>query len=119
MKPCRKFHAGWLFLALSASACGAAPKEVEGQDAMLRPASGGGASTVTNDQRPINERFRNLDEYLAYLQKMDAPLDKPWYREVRPGIYQLQTGNFRPLGGTEPNREFTREELERKFGFSR
>ena len=42
--------------------------------------------------------------------------------EIRPGVYELQTGNLRILGADgeeEPagKRIFTREELERKFGF--
>src|SRR5437764_7992554 len=41
---------------------------------------------VTNAQLPISERFRSLDEYLAFLEKTQAPIDKPWYRQIRPGI---------------------------------
>lgn len=74
---------------------------------------------MTNAQLPINQRFRTLDEYLAWLAKTQAPIDKPWYREIRPGVYELVPGgNLRILGqeGAE-KRTFTREELERKFGF--
>jgi hypothetical protein len=74
---------------------------------------------VTNAQLPINQRFRSLDDYLAFLEKTQAPIDKPWYREIRPGEYELQSGNFRSLGSPAPKRVFTREELEKKFGFSR
>ena len=74
---------------------------------------------VTNAQLPISERFRSLDEYLAFLEKTQAPIDKPWYRQIRPGIYELQTGNFHQLGEKASKRVFTRDELERKFGFSR
>jgi hypothetical protein len=88
-----------------ATACGAAPT----------PAG----DKVTDAQLPINQRFHSLDDYLAFLEKTQAPIDKPWYRQVRPGVYELQTGNFRPLGAEVPKRTFTREELERKFGFSR
>ena len=69
---------------------------------------------------PIAQRFGNLDEYLVYLEKMNAPIDRPWYKRVRPDLYELQTGNFRPLGGSQKaKRVFTREELKRKFGFTR
>lgn len=73
---------------------------------------------MTNQQLPISQRFRTLDEYLAHLERTNAPIDKPWYRQIRPDVYELQTGNFRPLGGDIQQRAFTREELERKFGFT-
>lgn len=76
-------------------------------------------TNVTNHQVPINQRFRNLDEYLAHLERTQGPIDKPWYKEVRPGIYELQTGNLRLLGPGNEKRSFTRQELERKFGFSK
>ena len=106
------------FLA-SAGACGAAPNLVSG-NANGQAAAEQTGTSVSNEQRPIKQRFRNLDEYLAYLEKHHAPMDRPWYRQVRPGVYQLQTGNLRLLeeDGSEQQRTFTREELERKFGFS-
>lgn len=67
---------------------------------------------------PINERFPSLDAYLAYLEKR-SHMDGPWYREVRPGLYELQTGNLRLPDGGDRKRTFTREQLEKKFGFSR
>ena len=67
---------------------------------------------------PISERFPNLDAYLAYLEKR-SHVDGPWYRQVRPGVYELQTGNLRRLDGAREKRTYTREELERKFGFRR
>lgn len=73
---------------------------------------------MTNDPAPINQRFKTLDEYLLWLKQYAAPTDRAWYKEIKPGVYELQTGNFRPLEGTAaPQRIFTREELERKFGF--
>lgn len=67
---------------------------------------------------PINARFADLDAYLAHLRKQ-SHLDGAWYREIRPGVYELQTGNLRLTDGRNPKRVFTREELEKKFGFSR
>lgn len=67
--------------------------------------------------RAGDRSFRSLDEYLAWLREHAAPVDRPWYREVWPGLYQLQTGNLRRPG--RPARLFTRAELERKFGFRR
>lgn len=74
-----------------------------------------GAAPVTNLPYARGRSFRTLDEYLAFRRKSGA-IDLPWYREVRPGLYKLETGNLRPPG---PERYFTREELERKFGFER
>jgi hypothetical protein len=69
---------------------------------------------------PINEQFSTLDEYLAYLERTQGPVDGPWYRQIRPGVYELQTGNLRVLGDApEPKRLFTRQELELQFGFRR
>ena len=67
---------------------------------------------------PINRRFRDLDAYLAYLEKQ-SHIDGAWYRQVRPGVYELQTGNLRLPDGAPRRRIFTREELEKKFGFAR
>ena len=58
--------------------------------------------------------FTSLDDYLAFLKTRGA-YDVPWYREVRPGIYELVS---RRGPGAQPQR-FTREELARKFGFVR
>lgn len=70
------------------------------------------------DGAAISERFPTLDAYLAYLEKR-SHMDGPWYREVRPGVYELQTGNLRLPDGERRKRVFTRQELEKKFGFSR
>jgi hypothetical protein len=99
--------------AVMATACGAAPNVVASGP------PGRQATAVTDAQLPINQRFRSLDDYLAFLEKTQAPIDKPWYREIRPGVYELQTGNFRSLDERSPERVFTREQLEKKFGFSR
>ena len=57
--------------------------------------------------------FSSLDEYLAFLRKRGA-YDVPWYREIRPGVYELVT---RRAPGSQAQ-IFTREELERRFGFT-
>jgi hypothetical protein len=103
---------------LLASACSAslAPSESDGH-----PASNSKGNKVSEGSIPINQRFASLDQYLAYLEKTSAPVDGPWYKEVSPGLYQLQTGNLRVLSadGGEEKRTFTRQELEKKFGFSK
>jgi hypothetical protein len=59
--------------------------------------------------------FSSLDEYLAHLRRYAAPIDKPWYREVRPGVYERVTTRVpRP----EPQ-IYTRAQLMARFGFTR
>lgn len=60
--------------------------------------------------------FATLDAYLAYLREYAAPMDRPWYHEVRKDVFRKETGNLR--SGTEPQL-FTREQLEHRFGFRR
>ena len=69
---------------------------------------------VGNLPHARGQTFRTLDEYLAFLRNQGF-IDKPWYREIRPGIYELQTSRT----PAPERRTFTREELEKKFGFSR
>ena len=59
-------------------------------------------------------RFCSLDEYLAHLERAAAPIDQPWWKEIRPGVYQhMKTAtNARPETAT-------RAELLKRFGFSR
>ena len=102
-----------LVVAVAAPFAAAAPPPVA---APSQPPSPG--APVTDNRAPIRERFPDLDAYLGYLQKR-SHVDGAWYREIRPGIYELQTGNLRLEGPGATKRTFTREELERKFGFSR
>lgn len=60
--------------------------------------------------------FATLDAYIAYLEKYAAPIDRSWYRQIRPDIYRLETGNMREKPSSQI---FTRKELEMKFGFKR
>lgn len=60
--------------------------------------------------------FATLDAYIAYLGKYAAPIDRSWYRQIRPDIYRLETGNMREKPSPQI---FTRKELEMKFGFKR
>jgi hypothetical protein len=60
--------------------------------------------------------FTTLDAYLAHLRRYAATVDRPWYREVRPGVFRLETGTLR--SGAPPHLQ-TRAELERRFGFVR
>lgn len=70
---------------------------------------------ATDDPPPVRQRFATLDEYLAYLRLRAAPVGRAWYREIRPGVYEVVT-TIRPRG--EPQ-TYTREQLMERFGFSR
>ena len=111
---------GFAMVALAAAAltpaCAAPPRtEPDPSDTVQKPATEQ-LKPVTNAPIPINQRFRTLDDYLAFREK-GAAIDKAWYREIRPGVYQLETGNYR--GPAIEKRIFTRAELMRKHGFTR
>jgi hypothetical protein len=68
---------------------------------------------VANLPYARGKSFRTLDEYLAHLETQGA-VDLPWWREIRPGVYERVTSM------PEARREVaTREELMRRFGFAR
>ncbi len=104
--------------ALFASSCGAAPGNMQLAETGRENAVATKGISVTSNDRAIAEQFRSLDEYLLHLQQVQAPVDGPWYKEVQPGMYELQTGNLH-LDDDNVKRSFTREELERQFGFKK
>lgn len=59
------------------------------------------------------KRFRTLEEYLAHLERLGA-IDLPWWREIRPNVYERVVR----MRGAHPETA-TREELMRRYGFSR
>jgi hypothetical protein len=62
----------------------------------------------------MGKSFATLDAYLAHLQCFAGPIDKPWWREIRPGVYEhvMSATNARPEIAT-------RAELMKRFGFSK
>jgi hypothetical protein len=111
---------GLAWMALMVAACLAAP-------AVAAPLRRDPQPVVSAPARPaearpapagVSERFVDLDAYLAYLEKR-SHLDGGWYRQVAPGLYELQTGNLRRTDGAKGRRTFTREELRKTFGFAR
>jgi len=99
--------------------------------AFMQPSSalagdrGKGQKAVMDDDRtPEAERaalpfaqgrtFATLDAYLAFLERRGA-MDIPWYRETRPGVYEL-VGRRTPGA---PPKIFTRKQLMERFGFTR
>ena len=69
---------------------------------------------IPNLPYAMGRRFRTLDEYLVHLKCRAAPIDLPWWREVRPGVYRHET--TKPGA---PQQLATRAELMERFGFSR
>jgi hypothetical protein len=115
--------------AIAATACAAAlpqhnrPDRHWTKDLRKTPAT---PPAPSDSQAPVADlphapgrTFATLDAYLAYLRDYAGPTGRPWYREIGPGMYRYETGNFKPLAptGQTPPRQFTREELERRFGF--
>jgi len=110
MRTATKLELGIAAVLLPVAALAAPLKQAE-------PLANFPGKTVIEDPRPISRRFADLDAYLAYLRRQ-AAIDRAWYREIRPGVYELQAGgNLRLDGGGKTQRVFTRDELERKFGF--
>ena len=109
-------------LSVMASACSEPPNLVERNGAAGQPVSAKVENGMNSNGVPVNKRFATLEAYLAWLRQTQAPVDGSWYEEVRPGLYQLHTGNLRvltPEGEAAPGKQtFTREELARQFGFS-
>ena len=100
------------------SACGAASTSGVPANSDVQSATTAKGNKVTDDAAgaPLNQRFRSLDDYLAFLE-LESHHDGKWYKEIRPGVYELQTGNLH-LDNDRQKRIFTRDELAKKFGFS-
>lgn len=73
---------------------------------------------VTDTNKTNSQRFASLDDYLIHLERVERPVGGPWYAEVSPGIYELQTGNLKLDAPNEQQTRFTRAELAGKFGFA-
>jgi hypothetical protein len=110
--------AACLFVGALNSACNAAPGNVVQTKENRHPPTKAAESSVTNQALPINRQFRNLDEYLAHLERQSHVGGKS-YKQIKPGLYELQTGNLHLDTPSGEKRIYTREELEKKFGFSK
>jgi hypothetical protein len=111
-----------LSVGLPTSACSGSVTGPASSDTDSGKASERMGNIVSDTNLPVNKRFRTLDQYLAYLEQTQGPVDGPWYKEVSPGMYQLQTGGNLHLdvpADAKEKRLFTRQELEKKFGFSK
>lgn len=67
---------------------------------------------IANLPFAMGKRFATLDAYLAHLQCFAGPIDKPWWKETRPGVYEHVTTatNAKPEVAT-------RAALMKRFGF--
>lgn len=116
----RKRHPWALPILLMSSAACSEPRPAQSAGAFSEPRESNVAQDRSNGPAVTDlpfaqgRSFTSLDEYLAFLRKRGA-YDVLWYREIRPGVYELVT---RRAPGREPQ-TFTREELERRFGFTR
>lgn len=106
---------------LFGAACSASVNDPAPINSSDHPAAKQMGNAVIQSETPINKRFGSLDEYLAHLELTQGPVDGPWYKKVGADMYELQTGNLKldRADGVEEKRLFTRQELEKKFGFSK
>ena len=101
--------------AVSATACAHDAPNADRSRFTPKPIIGRDHPAVITPAVPLKQRYRSFDHYLAHLRK-GAAIDKPWYREVRPGIYRLETSNRGdPQSG---ERLITRAELMLELGFT-
>ena len=83
---------------------------MKGKKVAVAPVSNEG---IGNLPFAMGRRFRTLDDYLAHLECHAAPIDLPWWRQIRPEVYE----HVKRLPGAR--REIaTRAELMKRFGFS-
>lgn len=110
-----------VILSLTVSACSASLNEIAPSDTNNQLSSEPMGNAVSNTDPTISQRFRTLDEYLNHLELTQGPVDGPWYKQIGPDLYELQTGNLKldVPAGADLKKVFTRRELERKFGFSK
>jgi hypothetical protein len=92
------------------SICAKEKQLVDKKAAVVPPTNGG----VANLPFAMGRRFRTLDEYLVHLKCRAAPIDLPWWREIRPGVYRYET--TKPGA---PEQIATRVELIKRFGFAK
>lgn len=88
------------------SVCGKGNRKMNGAQT-----SGGGIADLPFS---YGQRFDTLDSYLAHLECNAAPIDQPWWQQIRPGVYQEIT----TVTGSKPVIA-TRAQLMKRFGFRR
>jgi hypothetical protein len=101
-----------IFVASQARAVEAAPNLSQAQQGAMSVQADPGEG-VANLPYARGRRFKTLDEYLAHLEELGA-VDLPWWREISPGVYEhvIRMPNAK-------RETATREELMRRWGFTR
>ena len=107
-----------MLLAAPLLAC-APPQPAEPADSVRAPLNSPASPAGADENLPDlpfsrGRSFASLDEYLAYLEQANGPIDLPWWREIRPGVFQQVIR----MTGAAPQTA-TRDELNRRFGFER
>lgn len=74
----------------------------------------GASSGVAKLPFAMGRTFASLDEYLEHLACNAGPIGMPWWREIRPGVFEHVKTNT----GATPE-VATRAELAKRFGFDR
>jgi hypothetical protein len=105
-------------LAALAAACadpGAGAGSAAREESRMTDDAAGDGKEVAQLPFAHGRSFATLDDYLAHLRQYAGPVGQPWYREIRPGVYERVT-SMRTDGEPET---FTRAQLMERFGFSR
>ena len=98
-----------IIILLGVSGCGSEAGNAQQETVQMTSSQEAGKSNSPAD------KFSTLDEYLAHLKKLGAQ-DYPFYERAGPDRYKLNVGRG---GNRQPAQYFTRDELMKKFGFSR
>lgn len=107
-------------LALAGLAAGCAERPAgaadgPGKEAPRMEQGTNGAEGVRGLPSSFGRSFATLDEYLEHLRRYAGPVDQPWYRKTGPDSYEMVT----TMQPAPPPQTYTRQELMRKFGFTR
>lgn len=114
----RKFSVvGLLYCVIAQSACAAPGNNNDATGANKAAAAAEGAKMTGVENLPYarGRSFGTLDEYLAYLEQYNGPVDLPWWRQIEPGVYRQE---LRIRASDIEPEVATRAELARRFGFS-
>ena len=104
-----------LVAACSQRSAGAPPGPEQDKEPPVTQNASEGDRPVRQLPHAHGRTFATLEEYLEHLRNYAGPVGQAWYRRVGTDTYELVTTSI-PRG--EPQ-IFTREELMRRFGFSR
>ena len=102
--------------ALHANACARSPIHADAPNSNVPPKSIEGQSMTAPRPVWVAKQYPTLDAYLAHLER-ESHVGGKWYREFKPGMYELVAGNLHLDKTSKEQRIFTRAELEQKFGF--